>query len=171
MNPPAGSIPGVRKICWRRDRLLTPVFLGFPCGSAVKESTCNAGNCGWSLGWEDPLEKGKATTPVFWPGEFYGLYRLWGWKESDTTGLILLSLPLSLLKNTGLEFVRYLCMVLVDTWEVQNLFIFFKSHLKVNQIKFGTSTKLFLQRFKLKHSETLFKYAKQFQPPFPFLRC
>ena len=27
-----------------------------------------------SLGWEDPLEKGKATpTPVFWPGEFHGL--------------------------------------------------------------------------------------------------
>ena len=27
------------------------------CGSAGKESTCNAG----SLGWEDPLEKGKVT--------------------------------------------------------------------------------------------------------------
>ena len=26
-----------------------------------------------SLGWEDPLKKGKATTPVFWPREFYGL--------------------------------------------------------------------------------------------------
>ena len=26
-----------------------------------------------SLGWEDPLEKGKATTPVFLPGEFHGL--------------------------------------------------------------------------------------------------
>ena len=27
------------------------------------------------LGREDPLEKGKAThTPVFWPGEFHGLY-------------------------------------------------------------------------------------------------
>ena len=26
-----------------------------------------------SLAWEDPLEKGKAT-PVFWPGEFHGLY-------------------------------------------------------------------------------------------------
>ena len=25
-----------------------------------------------SLGWEDPLEKGKATPPVFWPGEFHG---------------------------------------------------------------------------------------------------
>ena len=26
------------------DRLPTPVFLGFPCGSAGKESTCNAGD-------------------------------------------------------------------------------------------------------------------------------
>ena len=26
------------------------------------------------LDWEDPLEKGKATTPVFWSGEFHGLY-------------------------------------------------------------------------------------------------
>ena len=34
-----------------------PVFLGFSCGSAGKESTYNAGD----LGWEDPLEKGKAT--------------------------------------------------------------------------------------------------------------
>ena len=25
-----------------------------------------------SLGWEDPLEKGMATTPVFWPEEFHG---------------------------------------------------------------------------------------------------
>ena len=24
-------------------------------------------------------------TPVFWPGEFHGLYSLWGHKESDTT--------------------------------------------------------------------------------------
>ena len=37
------------------------------------------------LGWEDPLEKGKATTLVFWPGEFHGLCRPWGCKESDTT--------------------------------------------------------------------------------------
>ena len=31
---------------WRRDRLPTPVFLGFPCGSAGKESTCNVGDLG-----------------------------------------------------------------------------------------------------------------------------
>ena len=34
---------------------------GFPCGSAGKESACNVENLGWSPGWEDPLEKGKAT--------------------------------------------------------------------------------------------------------------
>ena len=38
-----------------------------------------------SLGWEDPLEKGTAATPVFWPREFHGLYSLWGRKESDMT--------------------------------------------------------------------------------------
>ena len=27
-----------------------------------------------SLDWEDPLEKGKATTSVLWPGEFHALY-------------------------------------------------------------------------------------------------
>ena len=37
--------------------LPTSVFLGFPCGSAGKESAYNAGD----LGWEDPLEKRKAT--------------------------------------------------------------------------------------------------------------
>jgi len=44
-----------------------------------------------SLGWEEPLEEGKATTPVFWPGEFHGLYSPWGRKESDTTERLSLS--------------------------------------------------------------------------------
>ena len=43
-----------------------------------------------SLGWEDPLEKGMATTPVLLPGESHGLrslvgYSPWGRKESDMT--------------------------------------------------------------------------------------
>ena len=33
-------------ILWRRDRLPTLVFLGISCGSAGKESTCNAGDLG-----------------------------------------------------------------------------------------------------------------------------
>ena len=45
-----------------------------------------------SLGWEDPLEKGKATTLLFWPGELQGLYSPWGHKESDTTEQLSLSL-------------------------------------------------------------------------------
>ena len=47
-NPPAiQETPvdsWVRKIFWRRDRLPTPIFLGFPCGSAGKKSTCSAGD-------------------------------------------------------------------------------------------------------------------------------
>ena len=31
---------------WRRDRLPTPVFLGFPGGSDGKEFSCNAGDLG-----------------------------------------------------------------------------------------------------------------------------
>ena len=47
-NPPAMQEIPVQflcgKICWRRDRLPTPVLLGFPGGSDSKESACNAGD-------------------------------------------------------------------------------------------------------------------------------
>jgi len=33
-------------IHWRRDRLPTPAFSGFLCGSDGKESACNVGNLG-----------------------------------------------------------------------------------------------------------------------------
>ena len=36
----------VRKIPWRRDRLPTPGFMGFPGVSDGKESTCNVGDLG-----------------------------------------------------------------------------------------------------------------------------
>ena len=44
----------------------------------------------WSLGREDPLEKGWQPTPVFLPGESHGQrslvgYSLWGRKELDMT--------------------------------------------------------------------------------------
>ena len=43
-----------------------------------------------SLGWEDPLEKGRLRTPVFLPGELHGQrslvgYSPWSFKESDMT--------------------------------------------------------------------------------------
>ena len=36
----------VRKMSWSRDRLSIPVFLGFLCESAGKESTCSEGDLG-----------------------------------------------------------------------------------------------------------------------------
>ena len=36
----------VGKILWSRDRLPTPIFLSYLCGSAGKESTCNTGDLG-----------------------------------------------------------------------------------------------------------------------------
>ena len=49
-----------------------------------------------SLGWEDPLEKEKATHSVFWPGEFHGLYCPGDHKESDTTERLSLTQKASL---------------------------------------------------------------------------
>ena len=38
-----------------------PFQYSYACsGSAGKEPACNAGDLGMTLGWEDPLEKGKA---------------------------------------------------------------------------------------------------------------
>ena len=41
---------------------------GVPGGPDGKGSPSMQGTLVWSLGWEDPLEKGMATTPVFLPG-------------------------------------------------------------------------------------------------------
>ena len=76
----------VRQSGWRRDRLPTPVFLGFPVGSAGKESACSVGGLGSIPGLgRSPGEGERLPTPVFWPGEFYELYSPWSHKESDTT--------------------------------------------------------------------------------------
>ena len=49
----------VGKICGSRDRLLTPVFLGFPYGSAGKESACNVGHLGSIPGLGRSPREGK----------------------------------------------------------------------------------------------------------------
>ena len=58
----------VRKICWRRDRLPTPVFLGLHCGSAGKESTCNVGDLGLIPGLGRTPGEGKG-----YPIQYSGL--------------------------------------------------------------------------------------------------
>ena len=72
----------VRKNLWRRDRLPTPVFQGFPGGSDGKESTYNAGDLGLipelgrspGVGLENP--HGQRSLAGYSP---------WGYKESDMT--------------------------------------------------------------------------------------
>ena len=69
--------------------------LGFPCGcgSAGKESTCNAGDLGSIPGLgRFPWRRERLHTPLFWPGEFHGLDSPWGPKELDTTEQLSLSL-------------------------------------------------------------------------------
>ena len=57
---------------------------GFPCGSAGKESACNAGDLGLIPGLgRFPWRRERPPTPVFWPGEFHGLYGPWSRKKSD----------------------------------------------------------------------------------------
>ena len=76
----------VGKICWRRVRLPTAVFLGFPGGSAVKEFACNVGHLSLTPGLgRSPGGGNSLPTPVSWPGEFHELYSSWGCKEPDTT--------------------------------------------------------------------------------------
>ena len=84
-NPPAMQEtrfdPWVGKTPWRRERLPTPVFLGFPGGSAGKESACNEGDLGLIPGLGRSLGGGKGY-PLqysgYWPGESHGLYSPWG---------------------------------------------------------------------------------------------
>ena len=55
----------IRKIHCRRDRLPTPVFLGFSGGSAGKEFTCNAGDLGLIPRLGRSPGEGKAYTPQY----------------------------------------------------------------------------------------------------------
>ena len=53
-----GSIPGLGRFPWRRDRLPISVFLDFPCGSDSKESTCNPGDLGLIPGLGNLIDRG-----------------------------------------------------------------------------------------------------------------
>ena len=70
-------------------------YMGFPCGSAGKESPCSAGDLGFHP-WvgKIPWRRERLCTPVFWPREFHGLYSPWGQKELDTTEQLSLSLSI-----------------------------------------------------------------------------
>ena len=50
------------------------------------------GTPGLPLVWKIPWRRERLSTPVFWPGEFHGLYSPWGSKQLDMTEWLSLSL-------------------------------------------------------------------------------
>ena len=53
------------KIFWRRDRLPIPVFMGFPCDSPGRESTCMVGDLGLIPGFGRYPGEGKGYPPQY----------------------------------------------------------------------------------------------------------
>ena len=82
----------VGKSCWRRDRLPTPVFLGFRDGASGKESIYSEGDLGSipGLGRSPGERKGY---PLQYSGleNSMDLYSPWGHKEMDKTEQLSLS--------------------------------------------------------------------------------
>ena len=82
----------IGKICWRRDRLplknTTPLFLGFLCGSAGKESASSAGDlCSIPGLGRSPREwKGH---PLQYSGLENSMDYPWGCKVSEMTEWLL----------------------------------------------------------------------------------
>ena len=79
-NPPAMQETWfhswVRKIPWRRDRLPTPVLLGFPGRSHCKEAACNSGDLGLIPGSGRSPGEGKSN-----PLQYSCLENPHGWKS------------------------------------------------------------------------------------------
>ena len=78
------------------------------------------------MGWEDPLEEGMATTPVFLPGESHGQRSLvgcspGGHKESDTTERLT---TLATEQQQQKIFNKLIiCIALLNTKECHKIFI------------------------------------------------
>ena len=96
---------------WGREEF-APTFRASLISSVGKESSFNVGDRIQSLGWQDPLEEERLPTPVFWPGEFHGLYSPWGHKESDNTETFLLFFLVIAWAET--------CLLLPSEWDLHH---------------------------------------------------
>ena len=77
-----GVFPGVQMVLNFQYRKLAATYSSigvFPGVQMVKNLPSMWKTQVGSLGWEDPLEKGMATTPVFLPGDLQGQRSLVGY--------------------------------------------------------------------------------------------
>ena len=83
--------------------------LQYPWASLVAQQVKNlpAMQETWVRSWVEkiPRRRERLPTPVFWPGEFHGLYSPWGRKESDTAEQLSLSLLLFSQMSSKLCFI------------------------------------------------------------------
>ena len=65
------------------ETFLSQLSMGFPCRSAGKESAAMQETWVWSLCWEDPLKKGKATHSSILAWRIPWMVYTWGHKQSE----------------------------------------------------------------------------------------
>ena len=112
--------------------MLTTYFKGFPGGSEVKASACNAGDLGSIPGsGRSPGEGNGNPLPVFLPGGSHGQRSLVGYspqgrKESDTTERLHLHLHLHLPSTwikQGIYFLSSLSRKKIDSSQVISVLV------------------------------------------------
>ena len=108
--------------------------MGFPSGSDGKESACNSGDPGSSLGQEDPLEKGMATYSsilawrIPWTEEPGGLQFMgpqnWDTTEQLTFSLLVNSYPLRSCLSSQISAISLLHLLLLFCFAVLCCLVF-----------------------------------------------
>ena len=106
----------VRKIPWRRDRVPTPLFWGFPGGSDGKESTCDVGDLGSIPGLGrspggrhgHPLQysclERIPTDRAAWQATVCGVAKSWTWLSNSAQRLMVVPCPFPSVSKEGFEF-------------------------------------------------------------------
>ena len=86
------------EFCTKRKHIYILVQLFLPCGRPGFDP----------LVAKIPWRRERLSIPVVWPGEFPGLYSPWGWKVSDTTE----RLSLSLSEKCSMQQYFFFCPVI-----------------------------------------------------------
>ena len=105
-----------------------------------------------------PWRRERLPTPVYWPGEFHGLYSLWCHKELDPTEWLSLTHSLHIIKHFHTGYLTYMSLpVNVVQWKEPRTWNWreFKSQLwLITAAWFWASWSAFLSHF-LNHLDSM----------------